>query len=135
LRTATLSENGVTTYEFSVYSRRRTEIYGYLDYEKAVIATMAQHILDLFIGETSFVVRHDCDFPGFEPSFLALILPVNLCVVSGVLIMATSGIGLDVRLTTDKGISSHLEPSQLGWFPTRRGPRHDLHSIHPYNNA
>ena len=65
----TFPEYGVLADEFSVHSSGVTEIYCYLNYEKAVVTAGAQNDIDLFVRETSFVVRHNRDLPRLEPTF------------------------------------------------------------------
>ncbi len=115
--------------ELSVHTGGRAEVDSDLDYDKAVKTTMAQHIVDLFIRETSLVIRHHRDLPGFEPTLLTLVLPVDLCVVYRAPVLATPRVGLNVRLTTNEGISCDGETLQERGFPALLRPRDNLHPI------
>ena len=112
----------MTADEFSIHSCGRSEVDGDLDDEEVIKPAMVEYGLDFVIGQPSVVVRHEGDFPCFEPTLTRIILPINLGVISCALVMAASFIGRGVSLAAHKGIFCHLEIRQFRWFPALRRP-------------
>src|ERR1700733_3791808 len=128
----TLSKNCVLTNEPLVYSDRRTKIDCDLDGQKTVMTAVLQDHFHVVIGQPTFVIRHDGDLPGLKPAISALVLPEDLCIVGGALVLTTAGIRGRCCLARHEAIAHDFVPLQLRRLSRFRCPGQDLDPVQPY---